>query len=915
MESRPLTSSESEARKTTRNEFWATSKLAESMWKQKSRVRWVKLGDKNTRFFQIVANNRFRKSVMGSVKVEDRVVEDPKEIKLEAVRYFQAIFNEDQPYRATLGGVFTRTLPQEIAVMLEQPFEEEEIFAAINGCNNFKAPGPDGFNFSFIKKAWSFMKRDVLDFFKEFHSNARIASGINSSFLTLIPKLDGANSFKEFRPICMVGCIYKILSKVLANRLKPHLNLIIGESQAAFVGDKQILDGALIANEIIHSWKHNNKGGVLLKLDFEKAYDCVNWNFLLDLLSKMGCGEKWCKWMKECIESVSLSVLVNGSPSQEFKSYRGLRQGDPLSPFLFNVVVEALNILFERARNRGLIKGAEIGPNGLIVSHLQFADDTIIFCNNDKEELKYVKRILRCFQLMSGLKINFSKSMVCGVGVEDEVVEEMSEIMGCIKSELPMKYLGLPLGANPRRIKTWQPIVERVKKRLAVWKSRSLSIGGRITLIKSTLSSLPIYYMSLFKIPIAVAKCLEKIQRRFLWGGTDEKRKLHHVKWEVITRPKSAGGLGIKRLLEHNQALLAKWWWRFTKEKDALWNKVITNKYGLSCECANPELPNSRKVSAVWNDICSIGKATSALSEVINQGFRLRVQSRGSIRFWDQIWIGEVSLKQEFPRLFSLSVQKQAKVQEMWQEVGGGTWNLLFRRPLMFVWEEEEVQNLHQKLQGIQIDRSREDFMEWRWSANKCFSVQSAYSEWETRRNQNSWLRLVWKNLCPPKVEVFSWQAMQNKIATRSILISKGIIHIINPGDELCPLCTLDVESPTHLLLHCNFAWKIWSAILRWWNITWACPGSLGDLMLWWFSSNFKNLETFCWEACFYAVLWSIWLARNEITFNNSSMEAEEVLELVKTRMAFWIKGKYDIKDYSVEDFVRCLEGIRRIKV
>lgn len=419
MEGRQLT----DAEKGARNELWAVSRMAESMWKQKSRVNWVKLGDRNTRFFQIVANNRFRRNIMGAVKVEGRMVEDPRDIKAEAVKYFESIFQEEHPCRNTLGGIFPRILPPELSSLLESPFKEKEISDAIKGCNNFKAPGPDGFNFSFIKKAWKFMKSEIMNFFKEFHSNAKLAKGINSSFLALIPKVDGAASFNEFRPICLVGCVYKILSKALANRFKRSVHLMIGEAQAAFVGGKHIPDGALVANEIIHLWKNNKKGGILLKIDFQKAYDCVNWNFLLDLLRKMGCGEKWCNWIKECISSVSLSVLVNGSPTQEFKSHRGLRQGDPLSPFLFNIVVEALNILFERARGLGLIKGVEIGSTGLAVTHLQFADDTLIFCNSDPEEIRSVKRIHRCFQLMSGLKINFSTSMMCGVGIKDQEVE------------------------------------------------------------------------------------------------------------------------------------------------------------------------------------------------------------------------------------------------------------------------------------------------------------------------------------------------------------------------------------------------------------------------------------------------------------------------------------------------------------
>lgn len=160
--------------------------------------------------------------------------------------------------------------------------------AALKGCNNLKAPGLDGFNFSFVKKGWEFMKELVHQFFSEFHANGKLMKGINSTFVSLIPKVDCPTTFKEFKPISIVGCIYKILSKVLANRIKEHLSSVICEAQAAYIGGKQILGGVLIANKAIHSWKHLAQGGLILELDFEKAYDCVNWGFLLDMLNKVG---------------------------------------------------------------------------------------------------------------------------------------------------------------------------------------------------------------------------------------------------------------------------------------------------------------------------------------------------------------------------------------------------------------------------------------------------------------------------------------------------------------------------------------------------------------------------------------------------------------------------------------------------
>lgn len=223
---------------------------------------------------------------------------------------------------------------------------------------------------------------------------------------------------------------------------------------------------------------------------------------------------------------------------------KGLRQGDPISTFLFNIAAEGLNILLSRAKELGLIRGVTIGFEGLNVSHLQFADDTILFYEADWVEVTNVKRILRFFEVVSRLKINYHKSAISGVRIEEDIVAEFAARLNYSSYKLPFKYLGLPLGVNPRRKQTWKPVVEKFKNKLAGWKRRMLSFAGRLTLIKSVLSNLPVYYMSLFRMPQGIAKELNKIQSVFLWGGTDLKRRIHLVKWKDASMSKKLGGLG-----------------------------------------------------------------------------------------------------------------------------------------------------------------------------------------------------------------------------------------------------------------------------------------------------------------------------------------------------------------------------------
>ena len=213
----------------------------------------------------------------------------------------------------------------EEATRLEEVFTEEEVLSALSDLNGDKAPGPNGFPLSFWQSYWEFVKEEVMGFLKEFHEHGRFVKSLNSTFLVLIPKKAGVEDLRDFRPISLVGGLYKLLAKVLVNRLKKVVGNVVSLAQNAFVEERQILDAALIANEAIDSLLKRNESGVLCKLDIEKGYDYLNWNFWLFMMQSMGFGEKGTGWIYWCISTATFSVLINGTPTGFFKSSRGLR--------------------------------------------------------------------------------------------------------------------------------------------------------------------------------------------------------------------------------------------------------------------------------------------------------------------------------------------------------------------------------------------------------------------------------------------------------------------------------------------------------------------------------------------------------------------------------------------------------------
>jgi hypothetical protein len=271
------------------------------------------------------------------------------------------------------------------------------------------------------------------------------------------------------------------------------------------------------------------------------------------------------------------------------------------------------------------------------------------FCN--------LRCLLQCFEAVSGLKINLSKSVIIPIG-EVEDVEGLSRILGCGVESLPLMYLGLPLGAPYRDPSIWNKVIEKMESKLVGWKRMYLSKGGRLTLIKSTLSNIPTYYLYLFQIPVRVEKQIEKIQRDFLWGAVGDEFKFHSVNWSKVCMNTEAGGLGARNLIQFNRALLGKWLWRFANEEEAWWRTLVEVKYNIMrggwC---------SKEVGGPYG--VGVSKCIRRGWDNFKQHVRYEVGNGSRILFWQDVWCGELPLKNVFPVLFT--------TYNMWKgSMGGG---------------------------------------------------------------------------------------------------------------------------------------------------------------------------------------------------------------------------------------------------
>ncbi|GJT70288.1 glycerophosphodiester phosphodiesterase GDPDL3 [Tanacetum coccineum] len=352
---------------------------------QKAKIKWAIEGDENSKYFHGIINNKFAQFRINGIYIDGVWVTNPPQVTDNIFNFHKVKFHGTSFNRPHFTSNLFKKLSRDEVSILDAPFTITEIKYAVWDCGGGKAPGPDGFTFKFIKQYWDTIRKDFTEMANKFEADGYIPRGCNSSFIALAHKNPDPLHIKDYRPISLIGCQYKIIAKVLANRLQ-------------------------------QATKHKERF-FLLKVDFEKAFDSIDWNFLDHRMMQMGFSHKWRTWIKGYLNSAYASVLVNGSPTKEFKIEKGLRQGDPLSPFLFIIAIEALHVTLQEAKSKNIFEGIKVGSNKVDISHLQYVDDALIMGKWTLENAANLCRILRCFHLTSGLKVNFSKCKFFGIGV------------------------------------------------------------------------------------------------------------------------------------------------------------------------------------------------------------------------------------------------------------------------------------------------------------------------------------------------------------------------------------------------------------------------------------------------------------------------------------------------------------------
>eukprot|EP00253_Pinus_taeda_P028233 PITA_28233 len=610
---------------------------------------------------------------------------------------------------------------------------------------------------------------------------------------------------------------------------------------------------------------------MLLKLDLSKAFDKLGWNYIHDMLRAFGFCPPWVRWIMNMITSTHFSILVNGFPSQSFNPSRGIRQGDPLSPFLFVLMAEGLRRHIKQALHSHQIKGISV-HNSPLTSHHQFVDDMMLFGYPSAQEAHHLKSLLSDFSEASGMQVNGSKSQIFFLHTPPSVKIAVSNILGFNAASLPTKYLGAPLTDSKLKNPAWRSLLEKFESRLNLWTLRSLNLASRTVLIKSVLQAMPLYLFSILAAPKWVLKSIRNLQRNFLWNSAATNRKWALVKWSNVCMPKEKGGIGLRDPEKSNSIMNAKIWWQWITCPEKPWGQIWTAKYaGNRPQEELIRLIPSENGSAIWN-------AAKQHYQLIQKHIFWEIRNGRTARFWTDPWNQLPKLQDILhPELIPAGqIQQHEIVHHFWapeMEHNFRIWrNSNQILPQAAEHQKDQLNFVLQK-RWIRQDQE-EDILRWGHQPKVSFTTSEAYN---LSCSFSSPLDPVWSKIWKlgswPKIAHFLWLVSHKKILTWDKL-RKRSFH----GPSLCPNCVQNEETLQHLLADCPLANQLWDRTS--FRFQKNCRGEddiVNALRLWPSQPYNCKILNQLWCILPGIVLWNIWKERNQRIFKSKHSNSEEI--------------------------------------
>ena len=860
------------------------SKAEQSFLFQRSNISWYQDGDCGSSYFhKLMALRRSQNYIHLLTGSAGERYETRKAIHDHCLQHFSDF----------LGGPSSLSLfdPQDIVLllnhqcfqaqsdMLQAEFTNAEIKEAFFSLPRNKSCGPDGYSSEFFVGCWSVIGHEVISAIKEFFKSGQILKQWNSTTLVLIPKTRNASNIGDFRPISCLNTLYKVISRLLTGRLKEALQPVISHAQSAFMPGRLLAENVLLATELIQGYKKKNiSPRAMLKVDLRKAFDSIHWDFVIACLQAIGLPPRFIGWISECITSASFTVCINGEAGGFFKSTRGLRQGDPLSPYLFVLAMEVFSRLLKSRYESGYI---QYHPNAepVNISHLMFADDVMVFFDGSSSSLHGISESLDDFATWSGLHINQNKSELFTAGLCQQETNEALRY-GYPLGSLPIRYLGLPLMHRKLRISEYSPLIDKIAGSFNAWSAKNLSFAGRLVLIKSVISGTVVFWITTFILPKGCIRKIESLCSKFLWSGQIEGPAFSKVSWETCCLPKKEGGLGLRRFETWNKTLCLRLIWLLFAEGGSLW--VAWHKHYHLQDNNFWALSDHAQDSWHWKSLLKLRTlARPFITCTINNG--------RSASFWFDQWtpLGPLidCIGTSGPR--ALRIRLSATVSEA---VSGSLWNLPAPR-------SDEALNLHVFLTTINVPsfEGSPDLFSWTVDGEKLqtFSSSKTWNILRERHPIRAWHKMVWFKGHVPKHAFTMWVAVLDRLPTRNRLASWGM-----QTPTSCCLCSSSDESRDHIFAECDFTKELWRRMHAKFSGVTNTFDSWPQLLAW-CSQNASKSQRALRNIAVQAIIYNIWAERNDRIFNNKALTPLERFNLVDKNVRNIISARKTRKEFK----------------
>lgn len=651
----------------------------------------------------------------------------------------------------------------------------------------------------------------------------------------------------DFRPISCCNVIYKCITKIIVARIKPALDSVISKEQTAFLPGRQISDAILLSQELLHNY-HTNSGVArcAIKIDIKKAFDTVSWTYIIASLTAIGIPALMISWIHKCISTAHFTVSLNGGTHGYFRASRGLRQGDPLSPYLFVLAMEGFHGIMQKAVQLPQFKYHwRCAKNN--ITHVCFADDLLVFCHGNRDTVGVIRQALEEFSDHSGLQINLAKSAMYLTGITRAEKEDIERAGGIKLSRLPVKYLGVPLITTRLRNADCASLVEKITTKIHLWTSATLTYAGRLQLIQSVLFSYQVFWSGIFILPGATIKKIESIMVAFLWKGSGQHARAKVV-WSDLCYPKEEGGLGLKRLKIWNRAATLRHIWHLLTKRTSIW--VDWTNTNLLKDRSLWEIKIPSRPSWSWRKILQS-------RDWCRGDFQAQLGNGNRTFMWHDYWLpGSARISDSIdPRILRrTSIGWNAKVSEA---INNGHW--------MFPRNDRRRGHIWANIPPplLSLAESEEDWHPWKHHASGVFTVESAWEKLRDRKAINHLHGLLWYKGYLPRHSFILWLATQNRLHTLDRLARMGITI-----DKNCKLCNSVEETHCHLFFQCTYSKSVLDTALAQGQIQW--PQMQWSQFLLWASTAFEGNGTannHIAKTILAVTMYYLWIERNERTF------------------------------------------------